>query len=292
MNWIFLTMVAAVLESISNIYDRFVLKNELKTSDTMISLWGFFAGIMFCGPALISGLVVIDQLAVTFGLASALFYLISMHYYYKAVNSGEVNRVVPILSLNPVIILVLATIFLNEIHDTIRYLGIGLIIIGVLIHTIDEQRHRIINKKAIIWACLAATTFAIKNILIKWQVIHNIDPLNTLFWVGLFIFVLNIPFTIAKRHSWKIKNKKVWPDLLVAATLGAATTLTYSAAIASGPASLVAFLHRIQILFVFLISSLLDFFKPQLLHEQFNKAAFFQKLSGVMFILIGSYFLI
>lgn len=292
MNWIFLTLVAASLESISNIYDRFILKNELKTSDTMISLWGIFAGVMFCGPAVLSGLVVVDSLAIVLGAISAIFYFVSMHYYYKAINSEEVNRVIPILSLNPVIILILATLFLNELHQPGQYFGILLIIAGVLIHTVDEQRHRIINKKAILWACLAATAFAIKNILIKWQVLHEVDPLNTLFWLGLFIFLFNIPFTIAKRSSWKIKNRKAWPDLLFAAALGAATTLTYSAAIATGPAALVAFLHRIQILFVFLISSCLDFFKPKLLHEKFIKDAFFQKLAGVMLILIGSYFLV
>jgi transporter family protein len=292
MNWIFLTLLAASLETVSNILDRYILKNDLKHTDTLLILWGYFAAIMFVAPAFLVGTFSFDAGAITVGLISGLFYLVAMHYYYKAMNSGEVSRVVPILSVNPVIVLILATIFLGETHEPIKYLGIGLIMLGVLIHAIDREHQRLINKKALLWAILAAVCFALKNVLVKWLTLTAVDPLNVLCWVGLGIFLFNLPITWKLGRKLDFRKNKKLADIALAAALAGSVTLIYTAAIISGPAALVAFLHRIQILFVFIISEAMDFFNPKILHEKFIKPAFYQKLLGVIVVLIGSYFLI
>jgi len=291
-NWIFLTLLSAVLGSISSIFDRYILKNELRTSDTLVILWGFFATLMFCGPAILTGQISPNPLTIGLGAICALFYLGAMHYYYRCINSSELSRAVPIFSVNPVIILILASIFLNEVYQPRQYFGIVIIILGVFIDIIDQQKHRLINKKTILWACLAALAFAIKNILVKWQVIQGIEPYNILFWIGAFILIFNIPLAIKSHTAWNIKTKHHWPDLIIASTITAATTIIYTTAVTIGPATLIAFLDRIQILFVFILSTILDIFFPGFLKEKFIKAAFFQKLTGVLLILIGSYYLI
>jgi uncharacterized membrane protein len=78
----------------------------------------------------------------------------------------------------------------------------------------------------------------------------------------------------------------------LAAALGVAASIIYTAAILIGPAALVSFLSRIEIVFVLLISEAIYFFNPHLLHTKFNKKNFFQKLLGTVLIVIGCYFLI
>lgn len=290
--WIFLTLLAAMLESVGNVYDRYIIKNELKNTDTLLVLWGFFAGIMFSSPALLTGSVSVNTLVVSIGLVSALLYLAAMHYYYRAISSGEVSRVVPILSINPVIVLILATLFLGEVHEPVKYIGIALIMLGVIIHAYDNQKHALINKKALIWAVVAASFFAFKNVLANYLTLAASDPLNALFWIGLGIFVFNLPVTVKLWKKLRIKNAHEFPAVAMAAALAGSVTLIYTAAVVIGPVALVTFLHRIQILFVFIISMTLDFFRPKLLHERFIKAAFWQKLLGVIIVLAGSYLLI
>lgn len=290
--WIFLTLLAAMMESISSVYDRFVVQNELKNTDTLLVLWGYFAGLMFCLPALLTGSVTFSPLVIGISLISALLYLCAMHYYYRAVNSGEVSRVVPIMSLNPVIVLVLATFFLGEIHDAIKYVGIVIIMFGVMIHAFDREKHKLISKKTLIWTIVAATFFAIKNVLANYLSLSANEPLNTLFWIGLGIFLFNLPVTFHLRHKLKVKNIHDLPGIALAAALAGSVTLIYTTAIVTGPVALVTFLHRIELLFVFIISETMDFFRPQLLHEKFSKPAFWQKLIGVIIVLIGSYLLI
>ncbi len=292
MNWIFLTLLAASLETVSNILDRYIIKNDLRHTDTLLILWGYFAAFLFIVPAFLMGTFSFSVPAAVAGLLSALLYLIAMHYYYKAMNSGEVSRIVPILSVNPVVVLILATIFLGETHEPVKYLGIGLIMLGVLIHAIDREHHRLINKKALFWAVLAAVCFALKNIFVKWLSLNDVDPLNILCWIGLGILLFNLPITWKIGRKLEFRKNKNLADIALAAALAGSVTLIYTAAVISGPAALVAFLHRIQILFVFVISEAMNFFNPKLLHEKFIKPAFYQKLLGVIVVLIGSYFLI
>lgn len=290
--WIFITLLAAVMEAISSIFDRYLIKNEIRNTDTMVVIWGFFAGFMFCLPALLTGTVEFSLFTLGISATAALLYLAATHFYYGSVKNGEVSRVIPILSLNPVIVLILATILLGEVHTPIRYLGILLILIGVLIHAVDREHHRLINRKALYWALIAAALFAIKNILANYLTIAQVQPLNSLFWIGLGILIFNIPVTIKLWKKIKVKKKKHLPDLAMAAALAGSSTLIYTTAVIIGPVALVTFLSRISILFVFLISESMDFLRPQLLHEKFVKPAFWQKLIGVLIVLAGSYLLI
>ncbi len=292
MNWIFLTLLAAGMESISSVNDRFVLKNDLKNSDTLLVLWGFFSALMFSAPAFLAGTFSVSPLVILIGAVASLCYLGAMHFYYGAANTGEIDRVVPILSLNPVLVLILATLFLGETHEPSKYLGIGLIMLGILVEALDFHHHRLTNKKALYLTILASILFAFKNVLVKWVTIQNLDPLNILCWIGLGILLFNIFITIKLWPRLNLRRNKHWPEIAFAAALTGSVTLIYTAAIIAGPAALVTFLHRIQIFFVFVITETMDFFNPKLLHEKFSKPVFYQKLSGVLVILVGSYLLL
>lgn len=291
-NWIILTLIAAGMGSFGTIYDRYIVEHDLKNTDTLLVMWGTFAGIMFCAPAILTQSIEFSELALGLGFVSGGLYVAAMHYYYKAVKSGEISRVAPLLSMNPVLVLILATLFLGEVHEPIKYLGITFILIGAIIHTIDREHHRFISKKLIVWGIIAAALFAIKNILTKVMSMAEISSLNTLFWIGLGIFIINIPIVLFLGKKLKFKRGKDLPDIATAACIASAGTLIYTSAIVIGPVALVTFLDRISLLFVFLISELIDFFNPKLLHEKFSKSAFYQKLIGVIIVLIGSYLLI
>lgn len=292
MTWILLTLTSASIETISGLYDRYMLRHETKNPDLLVAIWGYLALLIFCAPALIKANINFHPVAIFTGMASGLLYLFGMHFYYQGVKQEEVSRIIPVLSAVPVITLIGATFIFRESHGYLEYLGMLIIIVGILIEAYDRQKHHLINKKALIAMLLAALFFATKNIAAKLGNFANIDPLNSLFWIGLFIFIFSIPLNFKLRKKFKFKNKAHFGDHILAAALSVAASMIYTSAILVGPASLVAFLHRIQILFVFLISSLIDFKNTRILEEKFTKSAFYQKLIGVIIILIGSFLLI
>ncbi len=292
MTWFILTIFLAFIEAVASVIGRFALKHETKDSDYVPTLWGFFAGLMFTTPAIIKGAIYFDFKLFIICFISGALYLTAEHYYFNALSREEVSRVIPILSINPILILIGSTIFFHEFHTTSQYFGMFLIFIGILIHSYNRKNKGFINIAALILALTAALFFASKSLFIKYLDLNGHSPLNILFWMGLSIFVINIPIIIKKFRKTKKLTAKSLGSLSLAASFEAAATLLYTAAISIGPAIIVAFLDRLQILFVFIMSSLINFFYPKILKEKFIKADFFQKLIGVLSILIGSYFLI
>lgn len=292
MTWIILTLTAAGVETISNLFDRYILKHQAKTPDVLVTIWGYFALLIFCAPALITNSVTTDNIAVITGLFSGICYLIAMHFYYQGLKQEEVSRIIPVLSITPLITLIGATFIFNESHHPIQYLGMTLIIFGIAIEAYDRQKHHLIKKQALLAMITAAIFFAVKNLISKLGNFSNIDPLNSLFWIGIFIFIFSIPLTIKFHSKLSLRKQNYLGEHALAVSIAVAASMIYTSAILIGPASLVAFLHRIQILFVFLISSLIDLFNNKILGEKFVKKAFYQKLLGVLIILIGSFLLI
>lgn len=293
MDWIFLTFTAAIIEAVSNVFDRFILKNENRDTTILLILWGFFAAVLFCPPAIISGTLTFAPAAIISGFINAAIYLLAYHFYYKAIKSEEVDRIAPVLGVNPVIVLIFATILFGEIHTPYVYFGIGLIIAGVLINSIKfKKHHNTINKQAFFWMFLAGALFASKNIIGKFFAINSFHPLDLLFWIGLNCAIITVFIFIFYRHKFHFKKATVAMDNVLAATLAAASSSIYTAAILIGPSAQVAFLHRTEIIFVFIISEILYRLQPKILRTKFNKKAFFQKLIGVTLILVGGYLLI
>jgi len=292
MSWIFLTLTASIIEAIAAIFSRFSVKHESKNTTVIVMLWSYFAGLMFTLPAVLSGSVEFSPIVATAGLLCALCYLVAEHYYYKAIGHSEIGRIVPILSINPIFILLGTTFLFGEIHQIPQYVGMALILFGIMLNSWDQQKHHLIDRRAIYWSIIAAVLFAIKTLSANWLSLLEFNPLNILFWIGIWILIFSLPITFIVMRKNKKLDKRVWANLAFAASLESSATLLFTAAVSIGPAAIIAFLDRLEILFVFVIANFLDFFQPQLLREKFVKDAFFQKLAAVIIVLIGSYFLI
>lgn len=291
MNWILLTLAAAGVEAISNVFDRFFVKNDTKHPDSLLGIWGVFVLLMFCTPALINQSVSLNTEIIFFGILAGALYIMAMHFYYQAISRAEVTRIVPILSLNPIIIIIGATLIFQETHTTLQFIGIGIILLGMVIEAFDNVSHRFIARQAIIFMSLAAIFFAAKNLLAKGLSLESSNPLNVLFWVGWGVFIFSLPYLFKHRQEIFRARPKLQVNFCLAAALAASCTMLYTSATLIGPAGIVAFLHRIEIFFVFVIAQIIDYRHPNLLKEKFNKKAFWQKFLGVSLIFIGSFFL-
>lgn len=292
MDWIFLTLTCSLIEALAALFGRFSVKNLSKHTDIIVMLWGYFAGFMFILPALLTGKVHFHPVVALISFSCGALYLLAEHYYFRAVNTVEINRIVPILSISPIFILIGATVFFQEIHQLSKYFGMGMILLGIVINSWDQQKRDLINRRAIVLAILAAIFYSIKSLNVKWLGLMNFDPLNIIFWIGAGILLINIFITAKVFHHVRRLDRQALANLSLAAALKASANLLFTAAITIGPAAIVAFLDRLEILFVFIISTFLDLFHPQILREKFVKEAFFQKLAAVIIILIGGYLLI
>jgi uncharacterized membrane protein len=295
MTWITFTLLAAAFQSFTYLFSKYILANENHDYYLAAFSWTLLASIAFPLIGFQIGVINYDPFFICAGILIGLLYSISFFTEFKGLHSTDVSKYVPLQSLSPVFVLFYATVFFNEILHPQNYLGIILIIFGVSITSLKrrykgKKRGLELDGKMLI-PVLAALLFAIKNILTKY-ISFDTSIFSVMPWIGLgtaisaiFIFLFHRPHL---RTSLQRKGFEHFFWTALSAVLGA---VTFTIAINSGPVSLVSFLDKIQIVFLFVLAMFLDWLKPKFLREKFSRQILLKKLVSVFFVLIGSFLL-
>ena len=110
---------------------------------------------------------------------------------------------------------------------------------------------------------------------------NNLHQINVLLLLNLFRLQL-----LNNNCKWKF-----WIKVLLNKILGAIGALLISFALSRGPATLVNALQGLQYAFVFILAAILYIFLPGVVRENFGKKAIIQKVSGMILVSVGLFFL-
>ncbi len=203
--------------------------------------------------------------------------------YFKALQMGNVNKVVPIDKTSTVLTMILAFCFLGEPITFILLLGMILILLGTfMMISKKEDTGDIKSKKWFIYAVLSAFFASITSILGKLGVENISSNLATairtiavLFMAWIIVFLQKTQKEIKKTDS------KTFLFLILSGFSTGASWLCYYGALKTGPASIVAPIDKLSIL----VSIGFAYF---FLGEKLTKKAFF----GLIFITAGTLILL
>lgn len=133
MTWATYALLSAFFASLVAIFGKIGIKDvdsnlavAIRTIIIVFFAWGV---VMFQGNA--ADMFKISRYAMTFIVLSALATGLSWMFYYKALQLGEVARVVPIDKLSIVLTVILAFVFLAEKPTLGNVLGAVLVAAGV-----------------------------------------------------------------------------------------------------------------------------------------------------------------
>ena len=133
--WLLFALLSAVFAALTSILAKMGIEGvnsnlatAVRTGVVVIMAWA----IVFLSGAQ-SGLASISRKSFLFLILSGLATGASWLCYYRAIQIGEVSKVVPIDKLSVVITLVLAFLFLHEQFTVKSFIGCGLIGAGTLI---------------------------------------------------------------------------------------------------------------------------------------------------------------
>lgn len=133
--WFILALASAVFAALTSIFAKIGIEGvnsnlatALRTFVVLLLAWG----IVFMTDAH-KGISEISRRSWTFLILSGLATGASWLCYFKAIQIGDVSKVVPIDKLSVVFTLVLAFIFLHEQFDTKSIIGTALIGAGTLL---------------------------------------------------------------------------------------------------------------------------------------------------------------
>jgi transporter family protein len=284
-SWIILTILAAIILAASYIIDKFVLIKQKPIVIAIFSTLVFLVGPIFI--FLIKGVPKISLIAAVFSMLTGFFSFITIYFYCKAVQEGEVSRIVPLISTSVIFTLILSTIFLKEIFSFWKYIGIGLIFCGSILIS-SNKKTKLIFDKGFFLAIITAIFSGITSVLIKYSL--NLADYWAVFSyqrIGAFLLVMPFIFIMRKELIKFVKNKKKAMLVSLSVLISLFAMFLITIAISIGFVSLVTSLISIQDLFLLLFTFILGIFFPKILNEEINAKIVIVKTIAIVTLLFG-----
>jgi len=213
-------------------------------------------------------------------------------FYFQALKIEEASRIIPLYSLSPLFILILAKCFLDEVLTPVKYFGVFLSILGAVLISSKSFKDlfRIRSGKAILFVMLSALSISINAVLSKyllkftdfWTIFAYTRIGTMITIIPLFCIYLPELININKKYG-----KKVITIMSGNEVLNLLAVLLVTIATSIGSVTLVNALSSLHLFFLLLITIILSIFRPKILKEEFNKSILSLKIIATILIFTG-----
>lgn|SRR3989338_2374931 len=288
MAWIFFSLLAAFIWAVANIVDKHVL-SKYKVQPVVfvfiISAIGFIIGLLF----LLFNQIEFSMLLLI-GLINGMIYPSANMLYFKAIKLEEVSRVVPWFAISPLLVVVGATIFLNEILTASQYLGVAILIIGLFLIAV-KKGFRVKPNKWMLYILFSSLLNAFGFLLEKYLLNSlSLFHLFAVIEIGAFMGFLPYLFfywpTIKKTFN---QNRGAVKIIALNEAMGIMATFSMLVAIAIGLVSLVSVLGSMQYLFLLILALVVSIAYPKILKEELQGGVIALKAIAIVLIITGIY---
>lgn len=204
--------------------------------------------------------------------------------YFKALQLGDVNKVVPIDKSSTILTMILAFIFLNEKITINMVIGmIGIAIGTYLMIQKKEKAEKIVKGKAwLIYALLSALFASLTSILGKVGIENVESNLGTAIrTIVVLVMAWIIVFATKKQRDVNKIDKRSLIFLILSGVATGASWLCYYKALQDGLASIVVPIDKLSILVTVLFAYIF-------LKEKLSK----KSLLGLILIIVGTLLLL
>lgn len=280
--WIAYALGSALFAGITAILAKIGVKNTdsnlataLRTVVVVIFAWlmVFIAGSQHA-------IADIDTKSLVFLTLSGLATGASWLCYFRALQIGDVNKVVPVDKSSTVLTMVLAFVFLGEGLTWIKC--IAMILIGSGTYLMIEQKEsadiEVRGYRWLAYAAMSAVFASLTTILGKVGISGVESNLGTAIrTVVVLILAWLIVFLQGKQREINSIDKQSWLFLGLSGLATGLSWLCYYRALQEGPASVVVPIDKLSIL----VMAAFGYF---VLHEQLSK----KSLSGLVLIVVGT----
>ena len=209
----------------------------------------------------------IDGRSLTFLILSGLATGASWLCYFRALQLGDINKVVPIDKSSTVLTILLALIFLGESLTWMSGIGIVLIAIGtfMMLEKKDTQAVTAKGNRWLLYALGSAVFASLTSILGKVGIANVESNLGTALRTGV-VLVMSWVMVLVKGKGKEVKqiSLKELGFICLSGLATGASWLCYYKALQDGPASVVAPIDKLSILVTVLFSRVV-------FHEKLSK---------------------
>lgn len=292
--WVLIALIPPLLWAIGNVITKVIRTKHIKSSIgygiiasciSSIALLGIlFKPISFKFEA-------VYLIAILAGIVLTIQYLI----YLKTVEFEDVSTLIPFFNFDPMMVLILSTIFLNEILVPQHYAAFSFLFAGGILISIKKKKLHL--SKGIKLMLLCGFIYSISAVMIKY-VSNFIDSWSVYMLAKIGSIISIILLILIKRNrektakGWQSLSKRARTVIVAMELIGALGLLALVYAIKLAPVSLVTVIGGVQSAFVLVIAALLSFKFPQILKEELNKKIIAQKSIAIILMMIGLYLMV
>ncbi|MCK4327456.1 MAG: EamA family transporter [Candidatus Diapherotrites archaeon] len=288
MVWAAYAIIASVFWALSNVLDKLITEKYSRDPLFLTSFMClFYLPVLLALPFLVE--IEFSLEVVAWSLATAVFMFTSYVFYFKAINLEEISRLIPLYSLSPVLVAVMAAVLLGEILALAQYAGILLVVSGSALLLMNRS-FKFRSGKAFWFLMVSIIAYPIYSVMSK----HVMS--FTSYWT--MFFWLTAAFTAYSMIALSQKKKELKKALrgsprfiglaVVSSAAGFVAVLSFIYAVSIGPVSLVTSLGEIQSFFVLLIATGLSIVLPGSIPEQVTRKTLAQKTVAVVLMFLGA----
>jgi len=288
--WIIFSLLAALTWAIVNISDKYVISKLINRPMIPVLFMGILSIISAVVVYFVHGFEKMSWPLILMAGAAGVVYVAFAFCYFKAMQTEEVSRMVPLMYVNPLFILVISIFLFSEVLTVFKYLGVLLLVLGgILISTEDIHKFKL-SKGA--WIMLFGTFLLAVNQVLTKYLLNYADFWTVFAYVRIAAFIALIPiFAIEFNHVMHIikqKDKKAFWLITLTETLNIVGILFITVAIAGGSATLANALSSVQPFIVLVFALLLSRFHPEIIKESLHKKTIILKIAAIIIIVVGA----
>ncbi|MDL2259038.1 EamA family transporter [Eubacteriales bacterium OttesenSCG-928-K08] len=280
--WIVYALLSALFAGVVSILAKIGIKNTDSTLATALRtvVVLIFAWLMVFVVGSQTTIADIEPESLIFLILSGLATGGSWLCYFKALQLGDVNKVVPVDKSSTVLTMLLSMIFLGEGITLIKVAAMALIGIGTYLMIERKESGKQDGKgyKWLIYAVLSAVFASLTAILGKVGIEGVESNLGTAIrTIVVLVMAWLIVFMQGKQRDIKQIDKRSWVFITLSGLATGLSWLCYYRALQEGPASVVVPIDKLSIL----ITVAFGYF---ILHEKLKK----QSTIGLVLIVAGT----
>ena len=295
MNWLFFALLAPAIYAIVVFVDKYILEKEIRDYRGIpiySALAAFVFGILLW---VITGFPILGFRDAVLIIFTGMLTIFGLATYFKVLSSDEASKVTILFQMTPVIILIMAYLFLKETIGFNQLLGFLLILFATLGISVDKKGLAWNLSSSFFLILLTDFLWASAYVLFKFVVNANsftkvisFESFGMAFG-GLFLYIF---FPSIKKSFLKTKKKikkKVFGFIFINESIFVASRLCTYLAISLGPVALVEVVAGTQVFFAIFYGVILTLIAPKIFKENISKEGLIRKIMMGIFVLLGLY---
>jgi drug/metabolite transporter (DMT)-like permease len=288
MSWMFLSILAALLWSVVNIFDKYIISKLVEKPILPIIVMETIGMITSAAIFTIHGFQSLSLVNILLAIIAGNFYTLMTFFYFHAIKIEELSKVIPLFYLTPLFISIIAAFFLGEIFTPPKYLGVILLVAGAMI--LSSNKMSLKFNKAFWFMILASFVQAINQVITKYLL--NFADFWTVFgYIRIGAFAALTPLIIINLENFKsiYKKRGIKPFCFIIASesLNMLGILSITLAAARGFITLVNALSSLQPLFVLLLTLIISALYSQNLKEEIGGLIIARKIFAILMMFVG-----